>query len=176
MCEINKKFKINKDDVPSYEVFAVKLVESIAERYNKKIESVDWKTEYMRRIWVVMEDIEKKRIETYLIRTWDIVEKRKYIYCDYTFYSRVGLDEMVMCVRCACNMTAEERNRDYSIGKGAYVCDKCLHDEEEYCFQQHLLVSGIKCRKCDVYLEPHTQDEHLDINHKVHKCEGGHKR
>ena len=83
---------------------------------------------------------------------------------------------VVMCVRCACNMTAEERNRDYTIGKGAYVCDKCLDDEEEYCFQQHLLVSGIKCRKCDVYLEPHTQDEHLDINHKVHTCEGGHKR
>lgn len=39
-----------------------------------------------------------------------------------------------------------------------------------------MLVSGIKCRKCNVYLEPHTQDEHLDINHKVHKCRGGHKR
>jgi len=28
----------------------------------------------------------------------------------------------------------------------------------------------------NVYLEPHTEDEHLDINHMVHKCEGGHKR
>jgi hypothetical protein len=42
--------------------------------------------------------------------------------------------------------------------------------------QNGRLVSGIKCRKCGVYLEPHTQDEHLDINHKVHKCEGGHRR
>jgi hypothetical protein len=38
------------------------------------------------------------------------------------------------------------------------------------------LISGIKCRKCNVYLQPHTEDEHLDINHMVHKCEGGHKR
>ena len=38
------------------------------------------------------------------------------------------------------------------------------------------LISGVKCAKCDVYLEPHTEDEHLDINHKVHKCEGGHRR
>ena len=42
--------------------------------------------------------------------------------------------------------------------------------------QKCMMVSGIKCRKCNVYLEPHTQDEHFDINHMVHKCEGGHKR
>lgn len=47
--------------------------------------------------------------------------------------------EVVRCVRCAVKMLSNEGKRDYSIGEGAYVCDKCLDEEEEYCFQQHLL-------------------------------------
>ena len=38
------------------------------------------------------------------------------------------------------------------------------------------MVTDIMCRKCVVWLEPHTMEEHLDINHCVHSCEGGHKR
>jgi hypothetical protein len=37
-------------------------------------------------------------------------------------------------------------------------------------------VWGIVCTKCNCELEPHSQEEHLDINHCVHKCESGHRR
>ena len=62
------------------------------------------------------------------------------------------------------------------IGTICCSCGWCGRKMCSACECDCMLVSGIKCRKCNVYLEPHTQDEHLDINHKVHKCEGGHKR
>jgi hypothetical protein len=34
--------------------------------------------------------------------------------------------------------TLTERNREWDIGEGAYVCDKCQDDYEEHCYQEHL--------------------------------------
>jgi hypothetical protein len=40
---------------------------------------------------------------------------------------------------------------------------------------ENAIVKGIRCRACNVVLEPHTRAEHFDINHCVHSCERGHK-
>lgn len=45
-------------------------------------------------------------------------------------------------------------------------------DDEEDGMQ----VYGIICTKCNCELEPHLQEEHLDINHCIHCCETGHRR
>lgn len=37
-------------------------------------------------------------------------------------------------------------------------------------------VYHIVCKKCNVVLQPHTMNEHLDITHMVHCCETGHMR
>jgi hypothetical protein len=40
--------------------------------------------------------------------------------------------------------TLTERNREWDIGEGAYVCDKCQDDYEEHCYQEHLKEHPIK--------------------------------
>ena len=45
----------------------------------------------------------------------------------------------IQCIRCSDHIernTITERNRDRTIGECAYVCDTCVDDEEEYCYQQ----------------------------------------
>jgi DNA-binding GntR family transcriptional regulator len=37
-------------------------------------------------------------------------------------------------------------------------------------------IENVICKKCNKALEKHTMAEHLDINHYVHKCDGGHER
>ena len=45
--------------------------------------------------------------------------------------------------------------------------------EGHYVFGQQIQrnwVSGIVCRKCNTTLPRHTEEEHLDPTHSVHKC------
>ena len=41
---------------------------------------------------------------------------------------------LVKCVRCLCGIHANDPDRDYTIGLNAYVCDRCVGEEEE-CFE-----------------------------------------
>ena len=50
------------------------------------------------------------------------------------------------------------------------ICDECLGADEK------VLVSGIVCSACELVLEPHTTEEHLDTSHPIHSCLLGHKR
>lgn len=52
---------------------------------------------------------------------------------------------------------------------------KCRDIDTIYLKKEELL-SGVRCYKCDVTLEPHTWAEHFDTTHCIHKCELGHKR
>ena len=89
--------------------------------------------------------------------------------------------KVMPCVMCRKPMNYSNLVNSFNEGTGVgwwnYI------DEEkpiwEYLYkvnESYRLVLGIKCGRCGVYLEPHTEEEHLDINHKVHLCEGGHKR
>ena len=62
---------------------------------------------------------------------------------------------------------------EYVFANVASMRIKMLRDTE---LTMDTMVRGIRCRKCGMVVEPHTVDEHLDINHCIHNCEGGHKR
>lgn len=47
-------------------------------------------------------------------------------------------------------------------GYGVYDCDEGVCDD--------MVVTGIRCRKCDTVLPPHTMSEHLDVTNKIHEC------
>lgn len=78
----------------------------------------------------------------------------------------------------------EEFQQEMSVAIGG------IHDSEyeEYVFanidlrgrikkiiEKELKVYNIVCLKCNLTLEPHTKEQHLDRNHEIHRCDTHHK-
>jgi hypothetical protein len=47
--------------------------------------------------------------------------------------------------------------------------DCCDEPDDVYCVHQRW-ICGVVCRKCNTTLPKHTEEEHLDPTHSVHKC------
>lgn len=99
--------------------------------------------------------------------TWDTIDGYK-----------LGDYKVMPCVMCRKPMIYSHLVNRFNEGTGVGWWDDIEYKKPiwEYLDKMTNLIFGIKCRRCGVYLEPHTEAEHLDINHKVHLCEGGHKR
>ena len=54
-----------------------------------------------------------------------------------------------------------------------YEQEQLKKREEE--LEKELKVYNIVCLKCNLTLEPHTKEQHLDRNHEIHRCDTHHK-
>jgi len=66
------------------------------------------------------------------------------------------------CELCGFKFSLLQKDRK-RCGRGR---DECVAPRE----LKHSWISGVVCKKCDTTLPPHTEEEHLDPTHSVHKC------